>query len=221
MRSERKDARYRLAKAAGYRARSAYKLIDLDDRYRFLRRSRRILDVGAWPGGWLQVAAERAGPDARIVGIDLEPLEPFADPRVRCLVGDATDPAIREKLREALGGDADLVLSDAAPKLTGVAATDEARLEDLGLGVVETASALLLPEGTLVMKLFTGRGGDLVRQEIERRFRSVKATRPEATRRGSSEIYVIGRDHRPVDNSGTCAHPSGGSEERSLVIQDT
>jgi 23S rRNA (uridine2552-2'-O)-methyltransferase len=200
MRSERKDAAYKRAKARGYRARSAYKLIELDDRHHFLARARRVLDVGAWPGGWLQVAAERTGPDARLVGVDLQPIEPLGDPRVRCLAGDVTDPGLLPALREALGGEADLVLSDAAPKLTGVAATDEARLETLGLGILGVVAALLRPRGTLVMKLFTGAGGTVTRRAVERSFRSVRATRPGTTRRGSSEIYLIARDRVPVDN---------------------
>jgi 23S rRNA (uridine2552-2'-O)-methyltransferase len=196
MRSERKDSHYRRAKAVGYRARSAYKLIDLDDRHRFLARSRRLLDVGAWPGGWLQVATERTPPDARLVGIDLEPIDPLPDPRVHCLVGDVTDPAIHPSLRAALGGDADLILSDASPKLTGVGATDEARLEVLGLAVLEAAEVLLAPGGTLVMKIFTGPSGVAVRRAVERKFETVKATRPSATRRGSSELYVVARRGR-------------------------
>jgi 23S rRNA (uridine2552-2'-O)-methyltransferase len=196
MRSERKDARYRRAKADGYRARSAYKLIELDDRHRILARGRRVIDVGAWPGGWLQVAAERTPVDARIVGIDLEPIDPLADPRVTCLVGDVADPATHTALRDAIGGRADVLLSDAAPKLTGVASTDGARLELLGIAIVEAATALLLPGGTLVMKIFTGPAGVSVRRAIEREFKAVKATRPDATRRGSSEIYVIARGLR-------------------------
>jgi len=196
MRSQRKDAHYRRAKTDGYRARSAYKLIELDDRHRFLPRGRRVIDVGAWPGGWLQVVAERTPPDARIVGIDLEQIDPLPDPRIRCLVGDIADPATQTALRDVIGGRADVLLSDAAPKLTGIASTDEARLELLGTAILEAAAALLLPEGTLVMKLFTGPSGVTVRRVIERDFESVKATRPDATRRGSSEIYVVARGPR-------------------------
>lgn len=191
MRSDRKDAVYERARAKGYRARSAYKLIDLDDRHRFLRRSRRILDVGSWPGGWLQVAAERSGPEARIVGVDLEPVERLSDPRVQCLTGDVTSPRIQVALREALDGQADLMLSDAAPKLTGIAATDDARLEELGLSIVRVAGSLLRSDGTLVMKIFTGQAGNAVKHALDRTFRSVKGTRPDSTRKGSSELYVL------------------------------
>lgn len=196
MRSERKDAHYRRAKAAGYRARSAYKLLELDDRYHFLARSRRILDIGAWPGGWLQVAAERAPRDARIVGVDLQPLEPFADPRVNSIAGDIGDPGIADTILDLLGGPADLVLSDAAPKLTGIAATDDARLETLGLAVLEATGRLLRPGGTLVIKLFTGAAGSIVRSAIAAVFRSLRATRPDTSRRGTSEIYVVAEGRR-------------------------
>lgn len=196
MRSARKDARYRRAKAEGYRARSAYKLIELDERHRVLARARRVLDVGAWPGSWLQVAAERAPAGARIVGVDLEPLVPLPDPRVRCLTGDITDPAIQRAAVEALGGPADVLLCDAAPKLTGVAATDEARLEALGHAIIEAATTLLAPGGTLVMKLFAGAAGTALRRGLAGTFERVSVTRVGATRRGSSELYAIATGRR-------------------------
>jgi len=202
MRSERKDAPYRRAKAEGYRARSALKLKELDDRHRFLGRAHRVLDLGAWPGGWLQVAAERCPRDARIIGIDLEPIDALEDPRVQTFVGDLTDPETTEDLLQLLGGPADLILCDAAPKLTGVSSTDRARMEEIGEAVIEAAAVLLAPGGSLVMKLFTGPAGDFTRKALGRVFDTVRATRPNTTRRGSSELYVVCLKHRdrPVDN---------------------
>ena len=197
MRSPRKDARYRLAKAAGYRARSAYKLIELDDRHRLLGRGRRVVDVGAWPGSWLQVAAERVGPEGRVVGIDLEAIDPLPNANVVVLTGDVGDRGVLSAARDALGGPADVLLSDAAPKLTGIRATDDARFEALAGDVLGATSILLAPKGALLMKLFVGPAGDAARAEIRRRFERVRAMRPESTRRGSSELYVVAEGLRP------------------------
>jgi 23S rRNA (uridine2552-2'-O)-methyltransferase len=201
MRSERKDAPYRRAKAEGYRARSALKLKELDDRHHFLGRARRVVDLGAWPGGWLQVAVERCPQDARIVGIDLETIDPLGDARVQTIVGDLTDPGTTEELLQLLGGPADLILCDAAPKLTGISSTDRARMEEIGEAVIDAVALLLEPRGSLVMKLFTGPAGDFTRKALGKIFPTVRATRPNSTRRGSSELYVLGLhygDH-PVD----------------------
>jgi 23S rRNA (uridine2552-2'-O)-methyltransferase len=192
----RKDAYHRRAQAAGYRARSAYKLADLDRRYRLLGRGHRVVDLGAWPGGWLQVAAERVGPEGRLVGVDLAPIDPLPVANVVLLVGDALDPAIHAAIRTALGGPADVVLSDLAPKLTGVRVTDEARVEALAEGVVAALPSLLAPGGKLLLKTFMGPGFAALRTSLRARFARVDTTRPAATRPGSSELYVVAAGHR-------------------------
>ena len=127
----RKDAYYRRAKAAGYRARSAYKLIELDRRFGILRRGDFVVDLGAWPGGWLQVACECVGAEGCVVGVDVTPVDPLGTAGITLLAGDVRDPSIIEAVHTALGRPADLVLSDLAPNLTGIQATDEARREEL------------------------------------------------------------------------------------------
>ncbi|HZP40375.1 MAG TPA: RlmE family RNA methyltransferase [Candidatus Binatia bacterium] len=187
----RKDAFHRRAKAEGYRARSAYKLAELDRRYRLLRRGDRVVDLGAWPGGWLQVAAERVGPEGRIVGVDLVPLEPLAPPTVTLLTGDLRDPATAAEARARLGRPADVVLSDVAPKLTGVRATDEARSSELFEGVLAALPTLLAPGGRLLAKLFMTNDYERLVGEVRRRFATTTTTRTEASRRGSAELYVV------------------------------
>ena len=194
----RKDAHYRRAKAAGYRARSAYKLAELDDRFKLLVPGARVADLGAWPGGWLQVAAERVGTGGRVVGVDLEPIEPLASPTVACVQGDLRDPATIERTVAALGGFASCVLSDAAPKLTGVRSTDDARCEALLEGIVDALPSLLAPGGSLLAKVFMAPGHRDLLSSLRGSFREVKTTRPEASRRGSSELYVVARDFQPV-----------------------
>src|SRR2546427_6793317 len=151
-----KDSYHRRARAAGYRARSAYKLIELADRFRLLRRGDHVVDLGAWPGGWLQIAVERIGAEGRAVGVDVVPLEPLPAANVALITGDVRDPVVIRAALERLGRPADVVLSDLAPKLTGVAATDEARRSDLGTAVLAALPDLLRPHGRLVVKGFIG-----------------------------------------------------------------
>jgi len=192
----RKDAFHRRAQAEGYRARSAYKLADLDRRYRLLARGSRVADLGAWPGGWLQVAAERVGPEGRIVGVDLTPIAPLPAANVTLLTGDALDPIVHAAIRAALGGPADVLLSDLAPKLTGVRATDDARSEALAEGVVAALPALLAPGGKLLLKTFMGPAHAALLASLRTRFARIDSTRPPATRPGSSELYLIGTGYR-------------------------
>src|SRR6267142_2460068 len=112
----RKDAHYRRARAAGYRARSAYKLIELDERFRILQPGDYAIDLGAWPGGWLQVIVDRIGAEGRVVGVDTVPITPLPAPNVHLLTGDVRVPATATAVLEALGRPADVVVSDLAPK---------------------------------------------------------------------------------------------------------
>jgi 23S rRNA (uridine2552-2'-O)-methyltransferase len=193
---ERKDAHYRRAKAEGLRARSAYKLAELDDRHRLIRRGDRVVDLGAWPGGWLQVAAERVGPSGRVVGIDLAEIEPLSLPNVEVVTGDLCDPVAIAEVRGRLGGPARVVLSDAAPKLTGNRTVDDARAAELVAAVVDALPALLDAGGSALVKVFMNAGYQATLAAIRSAFAAVKTTRPEATRRGSAELYVVATGFR-------------------------
>ncbi len=194
---ERKDAHYRRAKAAGYRARSAYKLAELDDRFRLLRAGDRVVDLGAWPGAWVQVAAERVGPSGRVVGVDLARADPLPLPNVALLVGDVRDASVVEAVRAELGGPAAVVLSDLAPKLTGIRDADEARCLELAMATLDACATLLRPDGRLLVKLFMNSGYPEVMARLKSAFRQVKTTRPEASRRGSSELYAVATGYTP------------------------
>jgi 23S rRNA (uridine2552-2'-O)-methyltransferase len=189
---QRKDAHYRRARAEGYRARSVYKLAELDRRYGILRRGDAVVDLGAWPGGWLQLALERIGNEGRIVGVDLAAVEKFPAPNVALMVGDVRDAATADAILDRLGRRADVVLSDLAPKLTGIRATDEAHSEELNQAALALLPRLLAPSGRFVMKTFMGGGFEAILRATRAQFSEVKTTRPDATRRGSSELYVVG-----------------------------
>ena len=189
---ERKDAFYKKAKREGYRARSAYKLIELNREWRVLRPGMRIVDLGSWPGGWVQVAAELIGQGGKVVGIDLAALEPLpSSPQVTLLQGDATDPIQQEKILATLGGPADVLLSDMAPKLSGIKEVDEARSMELCLAALRCASILLRPGGALLVKVFMGSEYKSFLTELRTCFTTVKATKPESSRKGSAETYVF------------------------------
>ena len=199
---QRHDAHFRRARAAGYRARSAYKLIELDDRFRILRAGDLVADLGAWPGAWLQVASERVGPAGRVAGIDLTRVSPLGAPNVIVLVGDVRDPGAIAALRQALGGPASVVLSDLAPKLTGVRDTDEARTTELAHAALVGAAELLRPQGRMLMKLFMNSEFPALVDRMRQNFAQVKTTKPEATRRSSSEVYALGLRFRPPSSCG-------------------
>ena len=200
---QRKDAHYRRAKAHGYRARSAYKLAELDDRHRLLRKGDRVVDLGAWPGGWLQVALDRVGPGGRLVGVDLARIDPLPARNVDLVVGDVGDASVLGRVTEALGGPADVVLSDLAPKLTGVRDVDDARCAEAIAAVIGVLPALLRPGGRALVKLFMDAQYRDHVARLRALFEEVVATRPDSSRRGSAEIYVVGRGFRraaaPVD----------------------
>jgi len=193
----RKDAAYERAKQEGYRSRAAYKLIELDDRFRLLRPGQRVVDLGCWPGSWLQVASRRIGPSGRVVGVDLVAIDPLSERNVVAIAGDVLDPEVRAQVARALGGRADVVLADLAPKLSGIASSDAARHAALVAAAVASARDWLAPEGALLVKLFVGGELEHVLSELRAAFVDVKTTRPASTRKGSSELYAVCRRLRP------------------------
>lgn len=155
-----------------------------------------MADLGCWPGGWLQVAAAAVGPRGRVVGIDraaVEPLEVHAN--AVALLGDLEDPATAPRIREELGGLADVVLSDAAPRLTGIRATDRAREGALLEAVERLLPELLRPGGDLLVKLLDSPEAEAAAGHLARRFGKARRLRTEATRKGSSERYLLARGY--------------------------
>ncbi|SCY56540.1 RlmE family RNA methyltransferase [Thiohalorhabdus denitrificans] len=180
------------ARRAGYRSRAAFKLIQLDDRDRFLGPGAVVVDLGAAPGGWTQVAVERVGASGRVVGIDLLPMDPVSGSTL--LEADfAADEGLEALRREIDGGEVDAVLSDMAPELSGIKVADQARAMELCELALELAREVLRPGGTLVMKAFQGEGFEELLRALRAEFRSVAARKPDASRGESSEQYLVAR----------------------------
>lgn len=177
------------AKSRGYRSRAAFKLIELDSKFHFLKKGARVLDLGAAPGGWTQVAAQRIGETGHIVAIDILEMEPM--PGVEIFHADLTDPEIPAQLKQALRGAADVVLSDMAASTTGHRATDHLRTIALLEAAIELAEDVLKPGGIFIGKAFQGGAtGDLLAR-IKKSFRDVKHVKPPASRAESVELYLI------------------------------
>ena len=194
-----KDHYFQRAKQRGYRARSAFKLEELVQRFGLLRAGARVLDLGAAPGGFLQVIARTVGPSGLAVGVDLVPLRPFTEAWVRTGVVDVLAEDAQERIEAVAPGPYDAVLSDMAPKTTGVRATDEARSVRLAERALELARALGKPGSSFVTKLFMGGDFESFRGRLREDYREVKVVRPEATRSASVEIYLVGLGLRAQD----------------------
>ena len=192
MTERRNDPYSKAAKRMDYRSRASFKLIQIDDKFKLLKRGAVVADLGAAPGGWLQVAAERVGPKGKVVGVDLQPIEPLEG--VDIVQGDMRKEETVMDMLEALGGKADVVLSDMSPNISGSYSMDHARSVDLCEHALEFAEKVLEPGGALVMKIFEGDMMQDLMKQVKARFKEVKLYGPEASRASSSEIYIIARD---------------------------
>ena len=182
------DPYVRRAKAENYRSRAAYKLLELDERFGLLKGVRSVVDLGIAPGGWSQVVRKRA-PQSAVVGIDLLPTDPIEG--VTILLADFMDEDAPDKLRNALGGPADLVLSDMAANTVGHQQTDHLRTMGLVEAGLEFAKEVLRPGGAYVAKVLAGGADSALVGELKRHFTTVKHAKPPASRKDSSEWYVV------------------------------
>ncbi|HSE78004.1 MAG TPA: RlmE family RNA methyltransferase [Alphaproteobacteria bacterium] len=185
------------AKRKGYRARAAFKLIEIDDKFRLLRPGIRVVDLGAAPGGWTQVAVARVKPEAsdgKVVGVDIQPMVPVSGAIV--LHGDFLDRAAPAKVRDALGGAADVVLCDMATSATGHRETDHLRVMALAEAALVFACETLRPGGAFVAKLRQGAGEAAFVARARQSFANVRRFKPAASRAESAEVYLVATDFR-------------------------
>jgi len=182
---------YKKAKEENYRSRATYKLVQANEKYGFIQRNDIVVDLGAAPGGWIQAARKMTGKNGFVLGVDLKPIDPFTQEYVRTIVADLTEPGIVEEIRSFLAREADVVISDAAPNITGVWEVDHARQIDLATKSLEIAQCLLRPSGNFFVKVFEG---DLLNdfiQTLKNLFETVKIVKPQASRAKSSEMYLL------------------------------
>jgi len=184
------------ARREGYRSRAVYKLKEIQERDRLLRPGMTVVDLGAAPGGWSQLASEYVGPKGRVVALDLLPMDPL--PGVEFLQGDFHDDAVLEQLLDRLADcPVDLVTSDMAPNISGIKAVDQPRGMYLAELALEFATRVLRPGGDFLSKVFQGEGFDEFLQDLRQRFASVATRKPQSSRSRSPELYLLARNYQP------------------------
>jgi len=182
-----------MAKSVGYRSRASFKLKQLDQRYGLMRRGGVVVDLGAAPGGWLQVARERVGDEGFVLGVDLNQIAKLPHENIDTLAADITDEATPELILKRLPRPANIVISDAAPKISGVWDVDHARSIELARAALAIAGAILAPGGKLLVKVFQGDLFNDFLSDVKMKFSFVKISKPAASRKGSAEAYVIAK----------------------------
>lgn len=189
------DVYVQRAKAEGYRSRAAFKLKEIAERDKLLKQGMIVVDLGATPGGWSQIAASKVGANGRVIAFDILPMEPLRN--VTFLHGDFREASALKMLEHELGGRAiDLVLSDMSPNITGIAVSDQARAMYLAELALEFAVAHLKPGGGFLVKVFQGSGFQEYLREMRSRFVHVVTRKPEASRGRSNELYLLGRERK-------------------------
>lgn len=191
MARDQRDHYYWKAKEEGYRARSAYKLLQINEKFNLIKRGDSVVDLGAAPGGWLQVAKQISGSGGKIVGVDLEKIE--AIPGVITFQADITKDTTVDLVKDAIGGSADVVICDAAPNLSGAWDMDHARSIDLARSALAMAKKLLRPGGNFLVKVFQGDMFVDYLSDVRREFSRVQAHSPQASRKESAEMYVVAK----------------------------
>lgn len=194
LRRQQTDPYVRRAQDAGYRSRAAFKLLEIDRKDRLLRPGLRVLDLGAAPGGWAQVAAERVRPGGRVVAVDLLEIESLSG--VTAVRGDVREASVRAAVVDALAGPPDLVLCDMSPKLSGIASADQARAAQLVEQAAAFALEILPLQGAFVCKIFHGEAFAELLELLKRSFAAVQVRKPSASRSASRETYVLARGPR-------------------------
>lgn len=189
----KKEHFYKKAKKEGYRSRAAYKLKQLDDKFEILEPGEVVVDLGAAPGGWMQAAREKVGDEGYVIGVDLEPIEELGYENVKTLQADITDPDIGKTILKDLPRPADVIISDASPDISGIWDVDHARSIGLARAALNLSGDVLVPGGNLLIKVFQGEMFNEFVMEVKNSFKFHKASKPDASRKESSEIYVIGK----------------------------
>jgi 23S rRNA (uridine2552-2'-O)-methyltransferase len=191
IRDRKREYYYKKAKEENYRSRATYKLAQANEKYGFIKRNDVVVDLGAAPGGWIQAERKMTGKNGYVLGIDLKPIEPFTQEYVRTIIADFNEPDIIDQIRSFLPREADVVVSDAAPNITGVWEVDQAKQIDLATRALEIAQCVLRPQGNFFVKLFEGEMFNEFILTAKELFETVKIVKPLASRQKSSEMYLL------------------------------
>ncbi len=191
IRDRKREYYYKKAKEENYRSRATYKLVQANEKYGFIKRNSVVVDLGAAPGGWIQAARKMTGKNGFVLGVDLKPIDPFTQEYVRTIIADFNEPDIVDQIRSFLPREADAVISDAAPNITGVWEVDQARQIDLATKALEISQCILRPQGNFFVKLFEGEMFNEFILKVKDLFETVKIVKPQASRQKSSEMYLL------------------------------
>lgn len=195
LKKRRRDQFYKLAKERGFRSRASFKLLQANRSYRFIKQGRSVVDLGAAPGGWLQIAQEAVGESGFVLGVDKQEIAPLPQKNVVTIMADVEDSSLPDVIREKMPGPVDVVLSDVSPNLTGSWDTDQARQVYLANLSLEIARRVLRKGGAFFVKAFHGRDLQEFRSNLQRSFQIVRIVKPPASRSDSSEIYFLGLNY--------------------------
>jgi 23S rRNA (uridine2552-2'-O)-methyltransferase len=197
----KRDYYYQKAKAENYRSRATYKLSQAAKKYHFIRKGDVVVDLGAAPGGWIQAARKIVGKRGFVLGVDLKPIAPFPQEYVRTIVADFTEPEALQQIIDFLPRKADVVLSDASPKISGIWEVDNARQIDLAAQALRLALSMLRPSGNFFVKVFEG---DMLAgfvKTVKTHFEVVKVIKPKASRAKSSEMFLLAMKMKPSNRT--------------------
>ncbi|MDO5851262.1 MAG: RlmE family RNA methyltransferase [Methanobacteriaceae archaeon] len=192
----KKEHYYNLAKKQDYRSRSAFKLKQLNKRYNLIKKESIVIDLGAAPGGWSQVALEIIGDRGQVISVDLQRIRPFEGENFDIIRGDFTDFDVQDRIMSMTEGKIDVILCDASPKLTGIKDMDNLRAYDISVAVLDIANNLLRYKGALLIKAFQGQNYSKLLKDIKNNFRVVRTTKPDSSRKKSAEMYIIARQFK-------------------------
>lgn len=193
---KKKDPYYKRSKEEDYRSRASFKLSQLDKKYKIIKNGSAVVDLGAAPGGWSQVALEKVGEEGIVLGVDLQKIKPFSDENFHFIRGDFTKKEVQDKIIDIIDGKADAIISDASPQLSGIKDVDHLRSIDLANSVIDIADNILEKNGNLVIKVFQGEEYKNLIENLKKKFKILKTTKPASSRKKSSEMYVIGLKYR-------------------------
>jgi 23S rRNA (uridine2552-2'-O)-methyltransferase len=187
----RHEQYYKMAKKEKYRSRASYKLIQVNKKFKIIKPRDYVVDLGAAPGGWSQVALDIVGDDGKVVAVDLQRIRPFEHENFIQITGDFTKSETVEKIKDSLEWNADVILSDASPKLTGIKDIDQIRSIEIVENALKIADSLLKIDGSMIIKVFQGEEFPSLLKKFKNKFKIVKTTKPPSSRKKSVEMYLI------------------------------